>query len=98
MSTISSKQEKRRGLLDPTSVLVFLVLILALLVFGPFVSNTYNSIGGALGTFGSSAASVSANSNVSFAFDQQYWDANCSHGWASNSTCEDIVLRAQSCS
>jgi len=97
MSTISSKQAKKQGLVDPVYVLVFLVLILALVLLGPFSGNTYNSISSALGNLSSTSASLSASSNVSFTSDQQYWNANCSHGWASDSTCENIVQRSQSC-
>ena len=97
MSTISSNQEKRQALVDPTYVLGFLVLILALLLLGPLSDNTYNSISSVLGTLDSAPSGVSATTNVSFTSDQQYWDANCSHGWSSDSTCDDIVLRSQSC-
>ncbi len=97
MSTISSKQAKRHGFVDPVYVLGFLVLILALLVFGPVPGNINSSISGALGTLGHAPAEVSASAEVSFTADQQYWDANCSHGWSSNSSCDDIVLRSQSC-
>jgi hypothetical protein len=97
MSTISSKQEKRNGLVDPIYVLVFLVLILALLVLGPLTGNINNSFSGALGTLGNAPAGVSASGHVSFTSDQRYWDANCSHGWSSDATCENIVLRSQSC-
>jgi hypothetical protein len=96
MSTISSKQEKRHRLVDPVYVLAFLVLILALLLLGPLMSNTHNSFNGVLGTLGRAPA-VSASANVSFATDQQYWDANCSHGWSSNSSCDAIVVRSRSC-
>ena len=98
MSTISSKQEKRHGLVDPVYVLVFLVLILALLVLGPLTSNINNSFSGALGTLDKSPAGVSASGHVSFTSDQRYWDANCSRGWSSDSACEKIVQRVQSCS
>jgi hypothetical protein len=97
MSTISSKQAKRHGLVDPVYVLVFLVLILALLLLGPLTSNTYSSVSSVLGTLGRAPAAVSASANVSFTADQQYWDANCNHGWSSNSSCDNIVLRSQSC-
>jgi len=97
MSTISSKQEKSHGLVDPIYVLVFLVLILALLVLGPLTGNINNSFSGALGTLGKSPAGVSARAEVSFTSDQRYWDANCSHGWSSDSSCDNIVLRSQSC-
>jgi hypothetical protein len=97
MSTISSKQEKSHGLVEPVYILAFLVLILALLLMGPLTSSTYSSVSSALGTLGGAPAKVSAVGNVSFTADQQYWDANCSHGWTSNSSCDDIVLRSQSC-
>src|SRR6266498_2067003 len=98
MSTISSKQRKRQGSVDPNVILGFLVLILALIVFTPFTGNIYNSLTTALGTVGDTHANISTNVNYSFAADQQYWVANCSHGWSSNSTCDDIVSRVQSCS
>lgn len=97
MSTISSKQEKRHGLVDPVYVLAFLVLILALLLLGPLASNAHNFVNSVVGSLGRAPAGVSASANVSFATDQQYWDANCSHGWSSNSSCDDIILRSQSC-
>ena len=96
MSTISSKQEKRHGLVDPVYVLAFLVIILALLLLGPLTSNAHNSFNGVLGHLGRAPA-VPASATVSFATDQQYWDANCSHGWSSNSSCDAIVVRSRSC-
>ena len=45
-----------------------------------------------------SRAAISSNEYISFAMDRQYWDANCSHGWSSDSTCDNIVIRAQTCS
>ena len=98
MATISSNQEKRQALVNPVYVLVFLVLLLTLLLIGPLSGNTSSSINGVLGVLGSAPAGVSAGRDVTFATDQQYWDANCSHGWSSDSTCETIVQRVQSCS
>ena len=98
MSTISSKHTKRQGSVDPNVILGLLVLILALVVFTPFTGNLYNPLGTVLGTIDSAHANISANVNYSFSVDQQYWSVNCSHGWSSNSTCDDIVSRAQSCS
>jgi len=95
MSTIPSKQHKRH---DPTLVLTIHVLILALLVFAPQTGNLPHTISGSLATLDSSAAGISNSGEASFVADQQYWDANCSHGWSLDSTCENIVLRAQSCS
>jgi hypothetical protein len=97
MSTISSRQGKRHGLVDPVYVLAFLVLILALLLLGPLTSSTHSSVNSALGILGRAPAAVSASANVSFATDQKYWEANCSHGWSSNSSCDDIVVRSRSC-
>jgi hypothetical protein len=97
MATISSKQEKRHALVDPIYVVLFLVVLLALLLLGPLGSNTSNSITGALGVLSGAPDGVSASA-VSFASDQQYWDANCSRGWSTDSTCETIVQRVQTCS
>jgi len=97
MSTISSKQVKRHGFVDPISTLVLVCLILAFLVLEPLSSNTYSSISGAPRALSSGAAGLAANKNASFTSDQPYWNTNCSHGWSSDSSCEDIVLRAQSC-
>ena len=63
MSTISSKQGKRRGSVDPNFILGFLVLILALLVFTPFTGNLYNSLGTALDTVDRTQASISTGVN-----------------------------------
>jgi hypothetical protein len=97
MSTISSKPTKTYKPFDFISVFVFLALILTLLVI-PFTGNLYNSFNTALGPVNSTHASISTNTNYSFSADQQYWSANCSHGWSSNSTCDEIVTRSQSCS
>ena len=96
MSTLSSKQEKRHALVDPVYVLAFLVLVLALLLVGPFAGNASNSIRGIVS--GWSGAPSNASANVSFSADQQYWEANCAHGWSSDSGCQSIVERVQSCS
>lgn len=95
MATFSSKQEKRQVFSDPISVLVSVVLIGALVILGPLNASLYNSINGALGTLNSADGVYSAD--ASFASDEQYWDASCSHGWDADSTCDDILLRVQSC-
>jgi hypothetical protein len=97
MSTIASKPTKRYNLVNFISVFVFLALLLTLLVM-PFTGNIYHSFSTVLGTVDRTQANVSTNVNYSFSADQQYWETNCSHGWSSNSTCDDIVSRAQSCS
>ena len=98
MSTITSKQGKRQGSVDPNFILGFLVLIIALLVFTPFTGSISNSLSTVLGTVDNTHTGVSTNVNYSFSADQQYWSVNCSHGWSLNSTCDDIVARSQSCS
>jgi len=97
MSTLSSKPTKTLRPVDFISVFVFLALILILLVI-PFTGSLYSSLSAALGNGNSSNASVSTGATYSFSADQQYWSATCSHGWSSNSTCDDIVTRSQACS
>src|SRR5262245_61667462 len=97
MSTLSSKPTKTLRPVDFLSILVFLGLIFTLLVI-PFTGSNYSSLGTVLGTGHNPNASVSSSESYSFSADQQYWDANCSHGWSSNSACDDIVARSQSCS
>ena len=97
MSTLSSKTTKTYRPVDLISVFVFLALILTLLAI-PFMGNLYHSLNTALGNVNSTHASISSTASYSFSADQQYWNANCSHGWSSDSTCADIVARSQSCS
>ena len=97
MSTISSKPTKTYKPVDFISVFVFLALILTLLVV-PFTGNIYTSLSTALDNVDSTQANVSSTISYSFLADQGYWAANCSHGWSSNSTCDEIVVRSQSCS
>lgn len=97
MSTLSTKPTKRYSLVDLVSVFVFFALILTLLVI-PFTGNIYTVVSTALGSGNSTNASVSTNVGYSFSADQQYWATNCSRGWSSNSTCDEIVTRSQACS
>ena len=92
MTTFSSKQEKRQGL-----VLASIALIGVLLAFGPLNGNMHSPIRNALVTQGGAADNVSINDGASFAPDLQYWDAKCSHGWTADSTCDTLVSRTQSC-
>jgi hypothetical protein len=93
MSTITSKPTKKYSLIDLMSIFVFFILLFTLFII-PFTGNLYNS----LTTVNSTHANVSTNANYFFSADERYWTANCSHGWSSNSTCDDIVLRSQACS
>ena len=97
MATFSSKQEKKHGLVDPIVVLVSITLIGILIVLGSLNVNMNNSVRNMLGFQSNIAANVSISTGPSFASDLQYWDANCSHGWTSNSTCDVLVSRTQSC-
>ena len=97
MATFSSKQEKKQGFVYPIFALASIMLISALVVFGSLSGNMYNSIRSTLGTEGSAAGNISINNDASFVSDLQYWDANCSRGWDSDSTCDNIDSRAQSC-
>jgi hypothetical protein len=97
MSTISPNQTKSQGLIDPIFILAVLVVILTFVVFAP-ANNLYNSVENTLGSFGNTAAGLTASSVVSFSSDQQYWEENCSRGWSSDATCDVIVQRTQYCS
>ena len=95
MATFSSKQEKRQVMGDSMSVLVSVVLIGALVILGPLNASLYNSINGVVGTLNGADGVYSAD--ASFASDEQYWDASCIRGWDADSTCDDILLRVESC-
>jgi len=96
MATFSSKQEKKQDWVDPMLVLVSVALLSVLITFGPLNSN-YSSIPNAL-VMESGAADHASNSvGISFASDLQYWDANCSRGWTSDSTCDALVSRSEAC-
>jgi len=92
MATSSSKQEKRQGL-----VLASIALIGVLVTFAPLNGSMYGSIRNALIAQGSAAGDVSINGAASFASDLTYWNAECSHGWTADSTCDMLVLKTQSC-
>ena len=93
MSTITSKPTRRYSIVDLISISVFFILLFTLFVI-PFTGNLYSSLTNVNGTH----ANVSTNASYSFSADHQYWTANCSHGWSSNSTCDNIVVRSQACS
>lgn len=97
MSTISSKHGKRQALVDPFLALALLVAILSFAMLTPFNGNASEVFESIFGSFGNSSTVLSGSNTVSFAYDQAYWDSNCSHGWSDNATCDVIVQRAQSC-
>ena len=96
MTTIPSKRYKRQSLPDPMVVLTYTLVLGALLFWGARASSFYTATGR---NFRSESilSNISAESEVSFAADVQYWDANCAHGWESDSACNMIFTRAQSC-
>ena len=96
MATFPSKQEKKQDLVDPMLVLVSIALLSVLIAFGPLNGN-YSSIPNALVMEGGAADNASNSVGTSFASDLQYWDAKCSHGWTSDSMCDALVSRTQSC-
>ena len=98
MATYSSHQEKRQGMVDPIVVLLFVTLLCALVAFGPLNGNMHSSAPNALAMNGVAADDAFSGVGASFASDLQYWNANCNHGWASDSTCETLVSRTQWCS
>ena len=97
MSTLSQKQARSKGIIDPIFILAVLVVILTFVVFAP-ANNLYNSAENTLGSFRKASTGLTASSVVSFSSDLQYWESNCTHGWTSDTACDVIVQRTQSCS
>lgn len=95
MSIITSNQHKRQSTLDPI-FLLFLSVLVVLLVFAVTAANR-NWINSVLQTYDSAPAGLTLNSEVSFASDQQYWSEYCDSGWSSDSACDAILARSQSC-
>jgi len=91
MSTKSSKQQKNRGLAYLVLGLAFILVIGVLVGFSSRTATAHALSNTTLGI------QSSANLDASFAADEQYWNAHCNHGWGSDSTCNTIVAKAQSC-
>jgi hypothetical protein len=96
MSIITSNQSKRESILDPI-FLLFISVLVVLLVFAVAAANRNYFIANVLQTYDSAPAGLSLNSEVSFSSDQRYWSEYCDSGWTSDSACDAIVARAQSC-
>lgn len=96
MSIVSPSQAKKYNFVDFIFALFALTLIFMILV--PANSSLYNAIRSALGDVENTRFPVSIHTEASFATDQEYWDTNCAYGWSSDSMCEEIVSRVQSCS
>jgi len=94
MYTISSGPAKRQGLRNPDLALILTLFIGILAISGIFT-------GSAVFLFSEPRANLNGDvsdiEGVSFASDEEYWTANCSHGWDSDSVCDAIVLRTKLC-
>jgi hypothetical protein len=97
MTILSSKQQKRHGLIDPMLIMFFCTLAL-LMFFAAFTGDVSDSISDVLGSLGSGSTHLSASGQSSFAVDRQYWETHCSHGWSADGMCKTIASRSQSCS
>ena len=97
MATYSSKQEKRQVFGNSVPVLVSVLLIGAFVILAPLNASFYSSLNGVLGSWSNTDGVYADAEVVSFTADQSYWNANCSHGWAADATCDGITLRVQSC-
>ena len=99
MAKFSSKKQKNgQGFGNPIPVLVSVTLLGTFAVFGPFNVSFFNSINinSILPSF-YTPNDASTNIALSFTSDQNYWNNNCSHGWSSDASCDDIVSRVRSC-
>ena len=93
-----SKQLKRHAPAEPLLILTVIAAIVILVVSGADNGALRNSIRSVLMAPNSSGAhTVVSADDITFASDEQYWSANCSHGWKSDSTCDDILVRTQIC-
>lgn len=97
MSILTSKPQKSQTLVDPILLLLVSAWIL-LTIFAVSTGDLYYSIEKVFGSFSSPNSTTLVSSQPSFAADQQYWEANCSRGWSSDTMCEAIVTRAEVCS
>ena len=98
MTTFSSNQEKMQGAVDPILVLISIALIGILVAVGPLNGSVYNFNHNAwVAAQGNPSGKVSLKVGNSFTSNLQYWNAECSHGWTSNSTCDALSSMAQSC-
>ena len=97
MSTLSSKQAQSQGLADPLLVLASIVAVSLLVLLGARAGTVYDSLVSGHESHRFGKAGATAQALVSFASDEQYWNANCSHGWAARPACDQIVSRAQWC-
>lgn len=97
MSTYSSKQQNSQDMMEPLWILWYILIVSILMISGFNTNMQYDSLNRALGSQSHVYVDTPFRANVSFASDERYWSAHCNRGWAGDSTCDDIVIRAQSC-
>lgn len=96
MSIITSKQYKKHDIVDPIFTL-FLTALFVLAIFAVSMGDIPHLVEDVMGSFDNAPAWVSVSNVPSFAADQRYWEAYCYGGWSSDSACDAIVARTQSC-
>ena len=96
MSIIPSRQQKNHVLSEPILALALIGIIATLMLIW-LNANIYDGSTRAWQNQTVVQAPNPVITGYSFKADKAYWKNNCSHGWNGNSTCEDIVARAQAC-
>ena len=97
MSTYSSRQRNSQDMMEPLWILWYIVMVGILMISGLNTNMQSGSLSRALGSQSQVYVDTPFRANVSFASDNSYWSANCSHGWVGNPMCNAIAIRAQSC-
>jgi hypothetical protein len=95
MSIVTSKPQKRH-VVDPIFILFFSALVV-LTIFALSTGNIDYLVESAVESLSGPSVRVSVDKAPSFASDQKYWEANCTRGWSSDSLCNTIAARTQSC-
>jgi hypothetical protein len=96
MSIFTSKTQRRHGVVDPIFILFFSALAV-LTIFALSAGNIDYLVESAIESISGKFVSVSVSNEPSFAFDQKYWESNCTRGWSSDSLCNTIAGRTQAC-
>ena len=97
MVIYTSKQPQSQNLMDTMWILAYIVIIAILIVSGFKTNMKYDTLSQALGSRSHVYVGSLSGAELSFASDEIYWTAHCSRGWVSDSACDSIVIRTQSC-
>jgi len=97
MATFPPKAQKSLGLIEPVWVLVYIAIVGTLMASGFRFNARYISFSRESRNQSHAYVSASVDTHLSFSSDERYWKTNCSRGWAKDSTCDVIMLKAQSC-